>query len=99
MAEIVLQKAEEYKALSVIKKAIDTEIARLDHAREVVLNNLTFFEKQYQISSKQFMEELTVEKSEGKYAEEVEWAGQYQAFLEIDDDIDILKNIQYVIYE
>lgn len=97
MAEIVLKRNEEYKAISVIKKAIDTEMARLEHAREITLNNLTFFEKQYQISSKQFMEELTVEKSEGKYAEEVEWAGQYQAFLEIDDDIDILKNIEYVI--
>jgi hypothetical protein len=97
MAEIVLKKTEEYQAISVIKKAIDTEILRLEHAREIILNNLTYFEKQYQISSKQFMEELTVEKSEGKYAEEVEWAGQYQAFLEIDDDIDILKNIEYVI--
>ncbi len=97
MAEIVLQKNEEYKALSVIKKAIDTEVDRLEHARAVILNNLTFFEKQYQISSKQFMEELTIEKSEGKYVEEVEWAGQYQALVEIDEDIDILQNIEYII--
>lgn len=97
MAEIVLKKNEEYKALSVIKKAIDTEIERLEHAREVIQNNLAVFENQYQISSKQFMEELTVEKSEGNYVEAVEWAGQYQALVEIDEDIDILQNIEYVI--
>ena len=97
MAEIVLKKTEEYKALSAIKKAIDTETERLEHAREVILNNLAVFENQYQMSSKQFMEELTVKKSEGKYAEEVEWAGQYQALVEIDENIDILKNIEYLI--
>ena len=97
MAEIVLKKTQDYKAISVVKRAIDTELERLGYARELILSNLALFENQYQISSKQFMEALTLEKSEGKYAEDVEWAGQYQALVELDEDIDILKNIDYVI--
>lgn len=96
MAEIIVKSTEPEKALVMLKDAIAKKIARLEHGRKVTKERLENFEKKYNVTSEKFINEWAAEDLEGKDMEYVEWAGEYHCLLSLEDDLNILKSLEYV---
>lgn len=96
MAEFILKTNQPEKAAAVIKQAIAAKIARIEYSRQQARKRLNYFEQKYHITSKQFINEWAAEDLEGKDMEYVEWAGEYHLFLDIEEELNILKSIEYV---
>jgi hypothetical protein len=96
MTEIILRSADAPKAVTVIRNAIEKEIARLEKGTEQALEHLKQFEDKYQVSSSEFAERFTAEDLAGKDLEYVEWMGEYRLFQQLVQDLSLLKNLTYV---
>ncbi|MFB2975527.1 hypothetical protein [Microseira sp. BLCC-F43] len=96
MAEIIVKSTEPEKALVMLKDAIAKKIARLEHSRKVTKEKLEKFEKKYNVTSEQFIKEWAAEDLEGKDMEYVEWAGEYHCLVNLEEDLNILKSLEYV---
>jgi hypothetical protein len=96
MTEIILKSADIPKAVAVIRNAIDKEISRLEKGTERSLERLKQFEDRYQVSSSEFAERFVAEDLDGKDLEYVEWMGEYRLFQQLDEDLNLLKNLTYV---
>lgn len=78
---------------SVIRNAIDKEISRLEKGTERSLERLKQFEERYQVSSSEFAKRFVAEDLDGKDLEYVEWMGEYRLFQQLDEDLNMLKNL------
>ena len=96
MTDIILKSTDGPKAATVIRNAIDKEIARLEKGTEWASAKLKQFEDKYQVSSSEFVERLTAEDLTGQDLEYVEWMGEYRLFQQITEDLALLKNLTYV---
>jgi hypothetical protein len=97
MAElIVVKSAKPDRAMEMIKDAIAKKIALLELSQEKYRKRLDKFEKKYNITSEQFINEWAAEDLEGKDMEYVEWAGEYHFYLDVKEDLNILKSLDYV---
>jgi hypothetical protein len=97
MAElIVVKSAKPDRAMEMIKDAIANKIALLELSQEKYRKRLDKFEKKYNITSEQFINEWAAEDLEGKDMEYVEWAGEYHFYLDVKEDLNILKSLDYV---
>jgi hypothetical protein len=96
MTEIILKSVDIPKAVAVIRNAIDKEISRLEKGTERSLQRLKQFEDRYQVSSSEFAERFVAEDLDGKDLEYVEWMGEYRLFQQLDEDLNLLKNLTYV---
>lgn len=96
MVEIIVKSTEPEKALVMLKDAISKKIAILDITREKFRKRLDKFEQKYNITSEQFINEWAAEDLEGKDMEYVEWAGEYHLYLHVEEDLNILKSLEYV---
>jgi hypothetical protein len=96
MAEIILKSSEPEKALIMLKDAIAKKIALLEYSLEKYRQRLEKFEKKYNITSEQFINDWAAEDLEGKDMEYVEWAGEYKLSLLVKEDLNILKSLEYV---
>ena len=96
MAQIIMHTDVPDKAVQVVKEALATETSRIEHSLDLVERKLKKFEKKYNVSSKEFINEWSAEDLRGKDMEYVEWAGEYKLFSRLNDRFHVLKSIKNV---
>lgn len=84
------------RATAMIKDAIAEKIALLEFSKERYRKRLEKFEQKYNVTSEKFIKEWAAEDLEGKDMEYVEWAGEYHFMLDLEEDLNILKSLEYV---
>ncbi len=88
------QKASE--VLSLVRSAIEGEIARLELALKLAQERLAPFEKKYGVTSEHFISEMAAEDLEGSDDEEyVSWAGEYKLMQRLQEKLQRLQEIDY----
>lgn len=96
MAEIILKTDRPDKALKVLKEALETELLRLKYSLNLAKRRLKRFETKYNVPSERFINEWSAEDLKGRDLEYVEWAGEYQLFLRLNERLSVLKSIEDV---
>ncbi len=96
MAEIILKTDTPDKAAEVLKDALGTETLRLEYSLNLAKKRLKGFEIKYNISSERFINEWSAEDLEGEDLEYVEWAGELQLSLRLNERLVALKSIEHV---
>lgn len=96
MAEIILKTDTPDKAAEVLKEALGTETLRLEYSLNLAKKRLKGFETKYNISSEKFINEWCAEDLEGEDLEYVEWAGELQLSLRLNERLVALKSIEHV---
>ncbi len=96
MTQIVVNTDVPEKAIQIVKEALATETSRIEHGIGLARKKLKRFEKKYNISSEQFINQWTAEDLKGKDIEYVEWAGEYKLFSRLNDRFHILESIKSV---
>lgn len=96
MTEIILKSTDAPKAATVIRDAINKEIARLEKGTERSRSRLKQFEDRYQVSSSEFAERFAAEDLAGEDLEYVEWMGEYRLCQQLAEDLTLLRNVTYV---
>jgi hypothetical protein len=82
MAEVILKTNEPDKVSEILKDALEIEKSRV--------------EQKYNISSEKFISQWASEDLENSDLEYVEWAGEYQFALTLNERLTALKSIEYV---
>ena len=96
IAEIILKTSEPEKATGILFEALETEARRLQYSLNLARKRLKRFEKKYNVSSDKFVAEWSAEDLKGQDMEYVEWAGEYQLALQLNERIFALKSIENV---
>lgn len=96
MAEIILKTDNPVRVTELIKRAITAEIDRLEKRLKVTKTRLHSFEDKYNQPSNQLRNKLRAEDMDGGDLEYLEWAGEYQLFLDLEEQIQVLKSLEYV---
>ncbi|MCT7990885.1 hypothetical protein [Laspinema olomoucense] len=96
MAEIILKTDNPGRVTDLIKRAIASELDRLEKSLKFTKKRLHYFEDKYNQPSHQLKSKLRAEDMEGGDLEYLEWAGEYQLFLELEEQIKVLKSLEYV---
>jgi hypothetical protein len=96
VAEIILRTDNPDRVTELIKRAIAAEIDRLEKNLKFTKTRLHVFEDKYNQPSNQLKNRLRAEDMDGGDLEYLEWAGEYQLFLELEEQIKVLKNLEYV---
>ena len=94
MAEIILKTNEPDKAAGILFEVLEAESQRVQYSLRLAKKRLERFEKKYNISSANVAVELSAEDLEGKDMEYVEWAGEYQLALRLNERSMALKSIE-----
>ena len=87
------QKAGE--VLSLVRSAIEGEIARLELALKLARERLIPFEQKYGVTSEHFIAEMAAEDLEGGDDEYVCWAGEYKLMQRLQEKLRQLQEINY----
>ena len=96
MAEIIFKTDNPEGVTELVKKAIASELCRLENSQRLARKRLDYFEEQYQQRSSQFQDTLAAEDMAGGDLEYVEWMGEVRFFLELEEKIQSLKSLEYV---
>ena len=97
MAEIVLKSNKPTKASVVLKEVLDIETLRVKHSLKLAKKRLEAFERRYNISSETFLDEWSAEDLHDGDMEYVEWAGEYQLASKLNERLDTIQSIEYVV--
>lgn len=81
----------------VIKSAITAEIKRLEIGLNKTDREIKRFEEEYRVSSETFLKEFTTEDLKGGDDEYVRWAGELKIRDRILEELEKLKDIEYVV--
>ena len=96
MAEIILKTKDPGKVEGILFEALDLEAKRLQYSLSLARNRLANFERKYNISSDKFIAEWSAEDLKGQDMEYIEWAGEYQLALRLNERLLALKGIENV---
>jgi len=96
MTEIILKTNEPDKAANILFEALETEERRLKYSLNLAKKRLKKYEKKYNISSDKFIAEWGAEDLKGQDMEYVEWSGEYQLALRLNERLFTLKSIENV---
>ncbi|MBU0986493.1 MAG: hypothetical protein KKH68_04490 [Proteobacteria bacterium] len=96
MTEIILKTNEPDKAANILFEALEAEERRLKYSLNLAKKRLKKFEKKYNISSDKFIAEWSAEDLKGQDMEYVEWSGEYQLALRLNERLLTLKGIEHV---
>lgn len=96
MAEVILRTTKPEKAVTMIEDAIAAKIAQMELSKQRYRKKLEKFEQKYNLTSEEFINNWTAEDLEGKDLEYIEWAGEYKLFLLVEENLNILKSLEYV---
>ncbi len=94
MSNIIIKTANPTE-LAPIQRAITAELKRLEWSYDQTRQRLESFEQKYHCSSSNLVN-LAAEDLAGGDLEYVQWAGEYQFFLDLAAQIKCLKDITYV---
>ncbi len=93
----ISMKTDKYEeAAGILADALEKEAMRLKYGLNLARKRIQRFEKKYNVSSETFMSEWSAEDLEGKDMEYVEWAGEYQFFVRLNERLRILESIENV---
>lgn len=84
------------EALSLIKSAVEAEIARFELAVKMTNKRLLLFEKKYNVTSDHFMSHWAAEDLEGGDDEYVAWSGEYRLKQRLEQKLARLMEVEYV---
>jgi len=96
MAEIILKTKDPGKVAGILFEVLDLEAKRLQYSLSLAKNRLAIFERKYNISSDKFIAEWSAEDLKGQDMEYIEWAGEYQLALRLNERLLALKGIENV---
>jgi len=96
MAEIILKTNEPEKATGILFEALEKESQRIQYSLSLAIKRLKRFEKKYDVSSEKFFAEWGAEDLENKDMEYVEWAGEYQLSIKLNESLSAIKSIENV---
>ncbi|QTA79227.1 Uncharacterized protein dnl_14830 [Desulfonema limicola] len=96
MQQIILQANNSQKVIPLLTDIIQGETRRLNHSLELSNKRLMQFESRYKISSEKFMNEWTAEDLQGKDMEYIEWAGEFELAMRLQERISALESIKNV---
>ena len=96
MPEIILKTDMPDKAAIILFEALETESFRLKYSMKLAKKRLSKFEKKYKVSSEKFINEWSSEDLAGKDMEYVEWAGEYNLSIRLNERLIALKSIEHV---
>ena len=96
MPDIILKTDMPDKAARFLVEALETETSRLKYSIKLAERRLSKFEKKYRVTSRKFINEWSAEDLAGKDLEYVEWAGEYNLAMRLNERLDALKSIKHV---
>lgn len=96
MPKIILKTDMPDKAAIILAEALETESLRLKYSMKLAKKRLTKFEKKYKVTSEKFINEWSAEDLEGKDLEYVEWAGEFNLSIRLNERLNALKSIEHV---
>ena len=96
MAEIILKTNEPEKATGIVFEALEKEAQRLQYSASLAKKRIKIFEKKYNVSSDKFFAEWSAEDLEGQDMEYVEWVGEYQLSMKLNERLSAIKSIENV---
>ena len=96
MPEIILKTDMPDQATKFLVEALETETLRLKYSMKLAKRRLSKFEEKYRVNSKEFIKEWSAEDLDGKDLEYVEWAGEYNLSMRLNERLDALKSIKHV---
>ncbi len=96
MAKIVLNTNKPEKAKGILFDALEKESHRIQYSLSLAKKRIKKFEKKYDVSSEKFFSELSAEDLDGQDMEYVEWAGEYQLLLKLNESLSAIKSIENV---
>jgi len=96
MAEIILKTNDPGKVAAILFEALNLEAKRVQYSLGLAKNRLVTFEKKYNISSDKFIAEWSAEDLKGQDMEYIEWFGEYQFALRLNERLLALKGIENV---
>lgn len=96
MAEIILKTEYPQEVHEVLYETLETEISRLQYSLGLIKKRLVKFEKKYNTTSENFIENWTAEDLRGKDMEYVVWAGEHKHYVNLKNRLNTLKSIIYV---
>ena len=96
MAEIVLKTNKPEKVSEILKEALEKEKLRIKYSLDLAVNRLKKFEQKYNIPTETFINQWSAEDLEGGDMEYVEWAGEYEFSLRLNEQLAALKSIEHV---
>jgi len=83
------------EVLSLIRSAVEGEMARLELALKLARERLVPFEQKYGVTSEHFISEMAAEDLEGGDDEYVRWAGEYRLMRRLQEKLQRLREISY----
>ena len=96
MPEIILETDMPDKAIKFLVEALENETLRLKYSMKLAKKRLSKFENKYRVTSKEFIKGWCAEDLEGKDLEYVEWAGEYNLSMRLNERLNALKSIKHV---
>jgi DNA repair photolyase len=96
MAEITIKTDYPEEVHKVLSETIETEISKIQYSLSLIKKRLLKFEKKYNTSSENFIENWTAEDLEGKDMEYVIWAGEFKHYTNLQTRLNTIKNISHV---
>lgn len=96
MGEIILKTENSDVTSHLVMEALWTEVSRLKYSLNLAQKHLMRFEQMYKVSSQKFIDEWTAEDLPGKDMEYIEWAGEFDLSVKLQERIAALESIEYV---
>lgn len=88
--------SDERNVTEIVKSAISAELKRFEIALNKTDREIKKFEEEYKVSSGVFLREFTAEDLKGGDEEYIKWAGELKIRERILEDLQKLKDIEYV---
>ena len=96
MAEVVLKTNKPERVSEILKEALEKEKLRIKYSLDLAVNRLKKFEQKYNIPTKTFINQWSAEDLKGGDIEYVEWAGEYEFLMRLNEQMAVLKSIEHV---
>ncbi|GBD97211.1 MAG TPA: hypothetical protein ENG83_02400 [Nitrospirae bacterium] len=80
----------------IVKSAINAEIKRLEVGLEKTNREIRKFEEKYSLSSSEFLKGTTADELQGGDEDYIRWSGELKIRERILEDLEKLKDIEYV---
>ena len=96
MQQIIFQTDNYEKVIPLLRDIIQGETLRLNHSLHLSEKRLMQFESKYKITSNKFMTEWAAEDLHGKDMEYIEWAGEFELAMRLQERISALESIENV---
>lgn len=88
--------SDEEDTAEIVKSAISAELKRLEIALKKTEKEIKRFEEEYKVSSDVFLKEFTAEDLKGGDEEYIRWIGELKIRERVLEDLQRLKDIEYV---